>query len=43
MILLDFYRQFAITGTQKELGASVLFGWVGTLVEECIGWSSPKR
>ena len=27
-ILLDVYRQFSITGPQKELGASVLFGWV---------------
>ena len=24
----DVYRQFSIVGTQKELGASVLFGWV---------------
>ena len=25
-----------------EFGTTVLFGWVGTLVEECIGWASSK-
>ena len=28
MSFLDFYRQFSIAGAQKELWASVLFGWV---------------
>ena len=28
MSCLDFYWQFSIVGAQKELWASVLFGWV---------------
>ena len=43
MTLLDSYRQLSITGTHSEYGASVLFGWVGTLVEECTGMSFTEK
>ena len=43
MTFLDIYRQFSITGTQSEYGALVLFGWVGTLVEECISLNITQK
>ena len=33
----------AIAGTQSEYGALVLFGWVGTLVEECISLNITQK
>ena len=43
MTFLDIYRQFSIASTQSEYGALVLFGWVGTLVEECIGLNFTQK